>query len=45
MKGVSRNTAALFTRILAWASDEFALFADKIKEEIDSGEKYMWVDM
>ena len=45
MKGVSRSTAALFTRILGWTSDEFALFADKIKDEIDSGEKYMWVDM
>lgn len=45
MKSVTRNTAALFTRILGWTPDEFAHFAERIKDEIDGVERYMWVDM
>ncbi|CAJ2513253.1 Uu.00g013720.m01.CDS01 [Anthostomella pinea] len=45
MKHVTRNTAAMFTRVLGWSAEEFEVFAARIAEEIDAGEKHMWVEM
>lgn len=45
MKHVSRNTAAMFTRVLGWSAEEFEVFAAKIANEINEGKKHMWVEM
>lgn len=45
MKHVSRNTAAILTRVLLWSAEEFEVFAAKIANEIDDGKKHMWVEM
>ncbi|KYG41676.1 hypothetical protein M433DRAFT_169355 [Acidomyces richmondensis BFW] len=44
-KEVTRNTAALFTRVLGWKPEEFEVFAAKIANEIESGKKHMWVEL
>ena len=45
MKDVTRNTAAMFTRVLGWKPEEFEVFAANITNEIREGKKHMWIEM
>ena len=45
LKDVARNTMALFTRVLGWTQEEFDVFAVKISEEIDTGQRHTWTEM
>lgn len=45
LKIVTRGTIALFTRVLGWSSEDFERFADDMRDEIEGGKRYMWVDM
>ena len=45
MKDVTRNTGAMFTRVLGGKAEEVEVYAANIANEIDGGKKHMWVEM
>jgi hypothetical protein len=45
MKDVTRNTGAMFTRVLGWKPEEVEVYAANIANEIDAGTKHAWVEM
>ncbi|KYG42893.1 hypothetical protein M433DRAFT_72859, partial [Acidomyces richmondensis BFW] len=40
-----RNAEALFTRMLGWSSEEFAVAAANVNNEIKERKKHMWIEM
>lgn len=45
LKDVTRNTGAIFTRVLGWKQEEVEVYAANIAKEINAQEKHMWVEM
>lgn len=45
LKIVSRGFTTLFTKLLGWPVENFEALADNVRDEIDSGERYLWIDM
>lgn len=44
-KDVSRNAAAVFTRVLGWKLEEYEVLAANIANEVNEGKKHMWTEV
>lgn len=45
MKDGTKNSSALFTRVLGWKQEDFDEFAAEIGKEINEGKKHLWLEM